>query len=230
MGLQGGRLLFILPFLAITAGATVLDRFLLGRYPNVYSRIQKTAQAAGSSVATKLVALIAVVGAAVILFAPFLSMSANQLAKQAGYAPRDLLGRNSGPRDKRAIAKAMRALPADALVLAPPNFGPVRFIAERALYVDFQAWSFPAPRAWAARMEKADGPLERPDGFNWRRQAIATWAKTPCSELLARAARLGATHVVVMNLGEGCPAPMFSRGRYSVLKTGQPGVRSCAPR
>jgi len=230
MGLQGGRLLFILPFFAIAAGVTVFDRFLLGRYPDLYSRIQKAAQAAGSSLATKLVALVAVVGAAVILFAPFLSVSANRLAKQAGYAPRDLLGRNSGSRDKRAIARAMRALPADALVLAPPHFGPLRFIAERALYVDFQAWSFPAPRAWAARMEKAYGPLERPGGSNWQPRAIAAWANTPCPELLARAARLGATHVVVMKLGEGCPTPVMSRGRYSVLSTGQPGVEPCAPR
>jgi hypothetical protein len=43
----------------------------------------------------------------------------------------------------------------------------VRFVARRAIYVDFKAWSLNGPQAWARRMQEAHGSLDLPGGTEW---------------------------------------------------------------
>jgi hypothetical protein len=225
LAIQGGRLLYVILFLFVVAGVALSERLVLFLCPDFISALRphwtRVEQIAARIRAPILAAL---VGFGVV-FAPFFSSWASvSIARVTGYAPRLAMWQESfmtpgGTReaDQIAIAIAMRALPPDALVLAPPDFGLIRILAPRALYVDYKAWSFTAPMAWAARMMHAYGPLDRPGGFAWRQRAEESWATTPCTKLVARAGELGASHVVIEGRAVGCGTPLIMAGRFLVL-------------
>jgi hypothetical protein len=226
--IQGGRLLYVIFFLFLVAGVALSERLVLLLYPDLIGVLRPHWTGVDRIAARIRAPILAAIVGVGVLFAPFSSLAPASVARVTGYAPIFAMRLAMFPEsvitpgdtreaDAIALAVAMRALPAGTLVLAPPDLGLFRIVARRALYVDFKAWSFTAPVAWAERMMHAYGPLDPPGGFYWIERAKNAWAATPCTELVARAAELSASLVVIEGPAMGCGTPVIAAGRFLVL-------------
>jgi hypothetical protein len=225
LAIQFGRYFFLAFALLIIAGLAASERILTRLLPVLVSAIGRGWALLEHWSARVYAPVFASVLSAVVLFAPMAFPATGPvLAARLGYAP-ELMAIEWGGRPVRArrhadivaLATEARRLPEDAVILAPPDFGLVRIVGRRALFVDFKAWSFTAPFSWASRMERAYGYLTVPGGFRWMRKAKVDWADTTCSDLIARAQILGATHVVIEKGDMNCGEPTIVAGRFSVL-------------
>jgi len=96
------------------------------------------------------------------------------------------------------ISRQARELtPKDAVFLTPPNFGPFRIVARRAIVVDFKAWPFRTPGAWLERLTDCYGETEGEAGFELVESFARRYREVDDVHLRAIAERYSATHAVL---------------------------------
>jgi hypothetical protein len=100
------------------------------------------------------------------------------------------------------VADAARAAaahsPPDAIFIAPPSFGILRIVGQRALVVDFEAIPFQDEpmREWRERIRTVYGQVQA--GGHAAREALdGAYRATSDARLLAAAERYGASHAVL---------------------------------
>ncbi|MDJ0949069.1 MAG: hypothetical protein QNJ94_09125 [Alphaproteobacteria bacterium] len=115
-------------------------------------------------------------------------------------------------------AFAKDRLPADAIVLTPPDFGSFRVFAERAIVVDFKSWVFHDPVAWFERLTDVYGPLGHSLGFRLRDDLNRAYADITDRRLSKVAERYGARFAVLDRSTDSEFPVLFETDRHKLVR------------
>ena len=131
-------------------------------------------------------------------------LSPQRFAAVAAFRPTEQrIAQRAAERDRGFAAildisrRAREVTSKDAVFLTPPDFGPFRIVARRAIVVDFKSWTFRTPGAWLERLTDCygetggEGGFELVDSFNRRYRDVDD------AQLRRIAERYGATHAVL---------------------------------
>jgi hypothetical protein len=140
--------------------------------------------------------------AAIVWGLPTLSME--RFASVAAFRPtEERVTRRAVARDPGFAAildisrQAREITERDAVFLTPPNFGPFRVVARRAMVVDFKSWTFRTPGAWLERLTDCYGETGSEAGFELMNSLAHRYREIDDARLRLIAKRYGATHAVL---------------------------------
>jgi hypothetical protein len=124
------------------------------------------------------------------------------------------------PEAEIARAAGLRT-PADAIFVAPPDFGILRLVGRRALVVDFEAVPLQDReiRAWRQRIRAVYGEVDE-TGFAALDAFDRAWRATTDEHLHELARRYGATHAILYGETPTALPTLYASDQYRVVSLG----------
>lgn len=119
-------------------------------------------------------------------------------------------------------AFARNHLPADTIVLTPPNFGAFRIFARRAIVMDFKSWVFHDPGLWLRRLTDVYGRGGDRLGFAFRNELVRSYADISDQKLREVADEYGASYAVLHRSTNTDFPVLFSTDLHKIVRLPRP--------
>lgn len=113
-------------------------------------------------------------------------------------------------------------LPADTIVLTPPNFGAFRIFARRAIVMDFKSWIFHDPGLWLGRLTDVYGRGGGRLGFALRDELVRSYADISDQKIRQVADKYGAGYAILHRSTRTDFPILFSTDLHKIARLRQP--------